>query len=151
MARNEQTAMTVPEGTNELRALDTSIQATLRRQMIAADGFDFDAFTADAAAVNLDIYGVGEPFDKDALQGVPFVILDWRIMQGNIGEYAFVEIVTKDNTHGFFTDGGVGITPFLQDVLMRTERRSGLYARRGLRRSDYTNSVGIEGTTYYIG
>lgn len=148
------TALTVNNTPRDLTAeIDSDALVKLRRY-VATQGFQFDEWVKDAAAVDLDVYSVGEPIDKDSLLGVPFVIVDWREMSGTFGPYAFVEIVTKDNRHGFLTDGGVGITDQLRTVHMATGRRSGYVAKRGLRRSDYTTEINgkpIDGTTYYLG
>lgn len=175
-----QTSLLVPSVEEETRAalysdLDETITQRLRA-LSARGTIDFDSLASDAAIVDLSEYGVGAPLDKDDLTGVPFIVADWHtIHEGTFGPYVFVEVVTKvpvpakrDDTaardtpaqmvtHGFFVDGGSGIPKFLDDSLARSGgRRAGLYAPRGLTRSDYTTDLGgtlpkaIEATTFYF-
>lgn len=151
-----QTSIITQDGTPQSRELatqrDEEQQKRIRRYMLEGH-VDFDQLSKDAAIVNLDLFSVGEPFDKDNLVGTEFVVIDWRELGGTFGNYAFVEIVTRDNKHGFFTDGGTGILPKLIDVQMATGRKSGLYAPRGLTRSEYDTEVEgrtVHGVTFYI-
>lgn len=115
----------------------------------------------------------GSPYkvikDKSALLEVPFVITDVRIYKGKFGDpVAAIMCVTKEALPGFdsdrkmyvFNDGSTGIFPQIVNMVQMTGRKTAIFCRNGLRKSDYTyiekdpfddnKEKEIPATTYYI-
>jgi hypothetical protein len=102
-------------------------------------------------------YGTGfEVLDKDAkgqLVGVPFIILDWVINEGDFGEFVSLRLVTQDNRKLIVNDGSTGIAKQVREMAEAGEQRA-VYVKKGLRRSDYEytdkNGAKKPATTFYL-
>jgi hypothetical protein len=102
-------------------------------------------------------YGTGfEVLDKDAkgqLVGVPFIVLDWTLNEGDFGEFVSLRLVTQDNRKLIVNDGSTGIAKQIREIAEVGEQRA-LYVKKGLRRSDYeyTAKDGSKkpATTFYL-
>jgi len=98
---------------------------------------------------------IGRKEEQDSLVNVPFIVTDFHFSDSGYsggGVYSVVKGIRLDTREPIiFSDGGVGITPVLQEYQEKTGKRAGLFCSRGLRRSDYVNDAGIQGTTYYFG
>lgn len=94
-----------------------------------------------------------DAISKDALIGVPFMIVEIKEHLSDFGEFWFCHVVTLNNTEGYFSDGGVGIPPVLRQFVENTGQHGGLWCKNGLRRSDYEADPERgrpAGTTYYL-
>jgi hypothetical protein len=101
--------------------------------------------------------------DKDALLGIPFLILDFGFHAGDYGDDGFVSVsaITDKNRKVVFTDGSGGIRAQLRG-LHEKGILSGIICKAGLRKSDYfvnektgetsnTQEKGmIPASTYYL-
>jgi hypothetical protein len=104
-----------------------------------------------------DGFAVLESKDKRTLIGVPLMFMEWQFNQGDMGEFVSARVAAKQgNGVGKYiiNDGSTGIYRQLQEFSKRTGRSTGLYARHGLRVSDYkyTDNEGKEkpASTFYI-
>lgn len=98
--------------------------------------------------------------DKDALVGVPFLLLQWRFNEGQFGTFVSAEIVTQDDTVLVLNDGSTGIAQQLKELTEYRERNNhptpyaGRMVKGGLSRSDYTytddKGKEVPATTYYL-
>lgn len=113
-------------------------------------------------AVPSSEYTGGVPLvEKDKLINVPMLILGFVENEG-VGDatYVYVRCMLPNDAQVAFNDGGVGIAPALIQHatsvgIMGDEGREStflvpMYCPRGLRKSEYTNESGIDGTTYYL-
>lgn len=116
-----------------------------------------------------------EPVDKDQLQNVPLLLLQWKFVAGTFGGYVvcfgIARLPNGTDWQIMFTDGSsTGVHAQLDALtnqriadLEDPEKNAsgklphpqqGAWARGGLRRSDYTvqspSGVEIPGTTYYL-
>lgn len=98
-----------------------------------------------------------EVADKATLCGVPMLCLNVMIRDGDLGGYAVVRAVTKDNRKIAFADGSTGL--YAQLLNWQTDHGDDTWPtlwKHGLRRSDYEahqNKAGDSvpaGTTYYL-
>lgn len=99
-----------------------------------------------------DGFSVLPTSEKPKLVGVPFLILDWNINEGQNGEFASVRLITSNNQRLIINDGSTGICRQLQELASKGESRA-ILCRHGLRRSDYTTNVDgkeISATTFYL-
>lgn len=125
----------------------------------------FDDAIAILGAEGIDLRSaedLGDGFsvieDKQALIGSPFVILQWRFLLGDFGEFVAAHIMTRDAVDGHnkfvLIDGSTGIREQLRIFQDQTGKNGGLVCKRGLRASDYTftDEKGNEkpARTYYI-
>jgi hypothetical protein len=104
----------------------------------------------DASSVTGETYQRLDRNQKRQLVGVPFIIEDHEIREGDQGLYSIVRLVTQRNERYSFTDGGMGITQALDKV----EGGTKLLCKTGLRASDYeveVDGVKRKATTYYLG
>ena len=110
-----------------------------------------------------DDYGNGftvlDTKDKKQLEGVPFIIVEWRNNMGDNGEFVSMAIVTKDGRKLIVNDGSLGIRDQLKSVQQRREAegkpnpQTGLLCERGLKGASYTTTINgqeIKATTYRI-
>ena len=103
--------------------------------------------------------------DKVRLVGVPFLIVDWRFNNGELGEFVSAMIVTEHGQKYVLNDGSSGIYAQLKRITEERIKRnqqnpmSGLLVDGGLSRSDYTTQlpdpktgelVATPATTYYL-
>jgi len=133
----------------------------------------FDLLGADFAPEDYsEAYGTGFIVlsDKSRLEGVSFVIVEWRFSDGKYGEeseFASLVVVTEPGEKFIVNDGSTGIKDQLKKVTqMRVERGAspeqahrGLLVRGGLNKSEYeyesTNAKTgktemLPATTYYL-
>jgi hypothetical protein len=119
-----------------------------------------DALTAygdDLVATNTN-----ELVDKADLVGVPFLVKNWRVNEGERGLFVSVEIVTEDDRNLVFNDGSTGVYRQLEGnpdtgeagLATRLGRRGGIMCRQGLRKSEYdavdAKGKPVHATTYYL-
>jgi hypothetical protein len=96
--------------------------------------------------------------DKNKLVGVPCMFLSWNFNLGDYGEFVSAQVVARTESGGVLkvivNDGGAGIYQQLSDFTAKSNKLGGLFARHGLRRSDYTykdeKGKDTPATTYYI-
>ena len=98
------------------------------------------------------ITGQASLINKDNLIGVPFIITDFEVRDSSFGniDYITVNVKTQVNENLCFNDSGVGIRPVLDAWQRDFPGSRGLMCAKGLRKSEYTNDAGIEGTTFYL-
>jgi hypothetical protein len=92
--------------------------------------------------------------EKDTLNGVPFLAVNWQFVMGDFEEYVSVKLVTQDGRKLIVNDGGTGICQQLRTLSNTKKVYSGLFVKNGLRKSEYTYT-GPDGketpaTTYYL-
>lgn len=95
---------------------------------------------------------------KSRLVGVPTVFLHWTFNSGDQGEFVSALCVTTDSSGSItgkyvVNDGSTGIYQQLREYTDDKHVTQGLFAPKGLRRSDYTvevNGKDIEATTFYV-
>lgn len=80
--------------------------------------------------------------DKFRLVGVPMLLLDWNFNPGDFGDdYISIRVLTQDEAGKankfVLNDGGSGICRDLREYTRKTNRKGGLFVRRGLRVSEY--------------
>lgn len=95
-----------------------------------------------------------ELVEKEKLEGVPFVVMDWKFSAGKYNEdFVIVRAMTTDSRKVVFNDGSTGIRQQLRDYEQAHGKRP-LHSM-GLRSSVYTykDQDGNEtpATTWYIG
>lgn len=113
----------------------------------------------DVADVLGDGFTVLSREQKSMLVGVPLVFMEWDFYEGKFGRpFVAVRVVAKlpGGATGKYiiNDSGAGICEQLAKYTKETNVTRGLFARKGLTRSDYktTDNDGneIDGATYYI-
>lgn len=137
-----------------------------------------DVKSLDDAFALMDSFGGMESFsdygtgfevldrnDKDRLVKNPFAILEWRFTKSREYNSDFVSmlIVTENGEKFIVNDGSTGICKQLRaitDERIRVGRpypQQGLAVKNGLRRSDYTTTLNVNGvekeieaSTYYL-
>lgn len=106
-------------------------------------------------------YGTGfEVVDKETLLRTPFVILEWRFHDGDIGEFVSFSAVTEDGRKVVVNDGSTGILQQLRKVSDKRiengvpDPQTRLLVKKGLRVSRYKflDDKGKErdAATYYL-
>lgn len=103
--------------------------------------------------------------DKNRLVGVPLMFLEWKFRPGDFAlPYVSCRVVAQIQGVGvgkfIFNDGSTGIADQLATYTKKTGRQGRLYAKQGLRRSNYTvqlpdprnpgQFIDSPATTYYI-
>jgi len=92
--------------------------------------------------------------NKDQLIGVEMLFVSWDFHMGDHGEFVSVKCVTRDGQKYILNDGSSGIRDQLMGLSAKKNQNAGLYAKKGLRRSDYKyedeNGNEKPATTYYI-
>lgn len=144
---------------NKETALATSGEPSLD-DFMAAINAEFGGAIVDAS-----VYSGGDLVEKSELVGMPFVVTDFEISDstdytrsdGGVVrpvQFAVVRIRTINGDRCVFTDGGTGILPVLEEHRERTGQSGGLFAKAGLRRSDYNKTLAdgssTAATTYYF-
>lgn len=128
-----------------------------------------EAFLAanDIEVESLDDYGSGFAVldNKDSLIGKKFVCIGWQFRMSKQFGNAFVVafIMTEDGDRHILVDGSTGINKQLREITDdrisrgRPNAQQGLAVPRGLKRSDYTTEITVNGktseieaTTYYL-
>jgi len=143
---------------------------TIFTDNILATMTDFDSVkaifeSANVAVESFDDYGTGfKVVKKDALIGIPMILVEWRFSVGDYGNFVSVAAVTKHGDKVIFNDGSTGIRAQLEMVTeQRNEKQhptpqAGLLVNEGLTRSDYTTDipnakgelVPTSASTYYL-
>lgn len=91
------------------------------------------------------------------LVGVPFILFDFEMKSGDMGEYALCRVKVNGGTR-VFADGGVGISEQLeryrQRMMDKGVKNAPLYFPNGLRSSSYDKDLPdgsrVHATTYYF-
>lgn len=106
-----------------------------------------------------------EPVAKEKLIGVPLLLVQWRFVAGDFGEFVVVHAIARLGNGSdwlvLFTDGGVGIKQQLnsltnsrmEDDKYKGREQQGALVRGGLSPSDYEVEVNGEqrkARTYYL-
>lgn len=132
--------------------------------LAAIDSFDAAlALVQDTlGAVDVASDELGDGFaildDKAKLVGVPSLFISWNFNIGDYGEFVSAMVVARNESGAplkvILNDGSTGIYKQLSDYTAKTSKMGGLFARQGLRRSDYTytdkDGKTAPATTYYI-
>lgn len=87
-------------------------------------------------------------YQKEELEGVPFIIASVTFREGDFGPYATMDIISEHD-RGVLHDGSTGIYRQLR-TLTQDGQNTRLLVRRGLRRSDYVGPTGKNSTTWYL-
>lgn len=92
--------------------------------------------------------------NKDNLLGVEMLLVNWDFHPGDHGEFVSAHVVTKSGDKYIVNDGSSGMRDQLMQLSARTNSYSGLFCRKGLRRSDYEhtdeNGKKTPAKTYYL-
>lgn len=91
--------------------------------------------------------------DKGSLIGMKMVILSVMLKTGDLGEYAIVRAVTKNNQKVVVVDGSTGIKDQLAEYMQDTGGKFPRLWENGLRVSEYTydgENGPTPAKTYYI-
>lgn len=141
-------APVVTESTTEITNVAQPMSAT---EAIEAARKAQRTSISGTAAVETDDRGFVRLFNKAALVGKPFTIIDWEENLEDFGWAAIVHLVTRGGKALFIVDGSTGIYEQLKDIRNKTGNTVMLECPKGLRVSDYDNPVG-EGRsrTYYL-
>lgn len=75
--------------------------------------------------------------DKKRLIAVPFVIIDWDYVPGDMGRYVTVRLMTAENRKFRISDGSSGIYQQLEKLTEEKGMKSGLAVPGGLRESTF--------------
>lgn len=141
------------ESSQEITTVEPIFSAKEYRQITSFD--DAIALLSDAGVVPANAADeLGDGFemldDKNSLIGVPLIFLNWTFHPGDYGEpFVSAHVVTQDNRRYIVNDGGTGICAQLREWTERTGRNAGMYAAKGLRKSEYDNEFG-HGVTFYV-
>lgn len=115
-----------------------------------------DKYGAESVAVADQELGDGFKLleNKDQLNGVGFIAVNWDFHQGDHGEFVTVKVMTEDGQKYIVNDGSSGIRDQLMAYTAKSGKQAGMFCRKGLRRSDYTYTDDDGKTkpakTYYI-
>lgn len=74
--------------------------------------------------------------DKKKLVDVPFLILQWRFLAGNFGEYVNMLVITQKNEKYIVSDGS-GMPEQMREFTARTGQTAGMAVLHGLTVSEY--------------
>lgn len=95
--------------------------------------------------------------DKSVLIGVPMILLQWRMNDGDQGTFVSVSAVARTEMgmkKVIINDGSTGIRDQLAKYSQKTGRDGGLVVKKGLRRSDYDVTMDDgsvkHATTFYL-
>lgn len=143
---------------------DTAAQSTQdgpASEVMRVELFDEEALRSivsfdDAAALTAEVHGnivaaaeeLGDGFtlikdeDKARLVGLPLIFMQWSFHDGDFGSQFVAARVVARNHDGsaskyILNDGSTGICETLKKYTDNTGRTGGLYARHGLRASEY--------------
>lgn len=162
-------ASDVMEVTEDMRdaANEKRFDDSLLRALDSVEAVEAFLAANDIAVESLDDYGSGFAVldNKDSLIGKRFIVIGWQFRQskqyGNPFVVAFC--MTDDGDRFIVVDGSTGINKQLREITDdrisrgRPNAQQGLAVPRGLKRSDYTTEVTVNGktseieaTTYYL-
>jgi hypothetical protein len=99
--------------------------------------------------------------NKDAFIGREMMVLSWAFGEGDFkkedgtkSEFVALRFVCRESNGSvgkyIITDGGVGIYQDLRDYTDKTGVTGGLYVKKGLRASRYSNEYTDDGVTHYL-
>lgn len=100
--------------------------------------------------------------DKERLLSSPLLLLSWSFQEGDqqpdpdrpghFLPFVAVKCINQANQKFTVTDGSTGICRQLAEYTAATGKSAGMFASRGLRKSEYDlpDGSGGRGTTYYI-
>lgn len=99
-------------------------------------------------------YAVLGKDEKGRLAGVPFIIQDWTMNEGDFGSFVSLTILTQSNERLILNDGSTGIAKQMEEISASGNTKA-IYVKKGLRRSDYEYTDPKDGskkpaTTYYL-
>jgi hypothetical protein len=152
----------------EMSAKQTTEETALAIPQYAREDYKAIGSFDDAVALAVAAYGevetaseeLGDGFaildkdDKGQLVKVPCMFLDWNFSLGDFGEFVSAHVISKTGAKFIVNDGSTGIYQQLRDYTNEhAGRQGGLFAPRGLRRSDYTyddDGKQTPATTFYI-
>lgn len=108
---------------------------------LVADKVDVDF----ADKVLGDGFSVIPTEDKEELVGVPMLLIDWRFISGDMGDFVSIRAAARmenaNSEHALrkiiINDGSTGIMRQLRDFTSKTGKAAGMVVKRGLRISDY--------------
>lgn len=115
----------------------------------------------DAAEEIGDGFSLVDNDEKSRFEKREMMILSWAFGQGDFkrldgtqSEFVAVRFVSPEPTGeiGKFvlTDGGTGIYKQLREYTDRTDKTAGLYVKKGLRSSHYSNEFSDDAVTFYL-
>lgn len=160
--------VTLTDDEIEAKRAELIAAATGSSALVAVEGDDLGAsvetwdqvgqLPADAVSVTDDFVKLD---DKSKLINVPFFARKWWMTNGEMGEFAVVQCVTKtpirtdsgETSKVIITDGSTGIYKQLREVTKRTGKNTSLLVRNGLRVSQYTADTEQgpkQAETYYL-
>lgn len=128
--------------------------ADLREMKTFADAID--ALSAVGVATRkISAYGDGfSVADKAQMVGKPFVIIQHRFVDGDMGQFVVLHVMTEGDEKCIIVDGSTGILRQVHALEDQGVDLRALFVENGLTRSDYTytDSVGEPrpATTYYL-
>ncbi len=161
----------LPKDEAEMAARESGADnATSQRNSSVYDTTELRSISSfdDAIALATDKFGsvddaaefMGTGFEvldtkrKDALCGIPFVILSMDFNDGEQGPFVSCVVVTKDNRRLILNDGSTGVYAQLDEWFVRTGKGGGLLVNGGLRKSEYKKDLPDGSTTnavtYYL-
>lgn len=90
-----------------------------------------------------DGFRVASEDDKRRLIGVPLLLLEWRWVDGDFGDYVSVAAIAQgDNgTKWIINDGSTGIREQVREIETKYGVNGGVMVRNGLRVSDYNTDL----------
>jgi hypothetical protein len=127
-----------PEEAANWNSLSTAEQLEVfnRERAGGLDKISFEAALKDAVKAEPDV----ELFNKEnkhQLVGVPFIIRNIRVNQGNFGFFVSLTCVTKDNKAIVINDGSSGIAAQMVGLIQKFGVDKSILIEKGLKRSDY--------------
>lgn len=92
--------------------------------------------------------------EKGRLVGVPFIILDWQINEGDFGPFVSLRLITNGSEKLIVNDGSSGICKQMQEIVESGNTKA-IFVKKGLRKSDFEYTDPKTGekkpaTTYYL-
>lgn len=122
-------------------------------QKDSGDYVSFDEALAAAGSEALILDDFEKLDNKDELLNVPFIVTRWWFTEGDMGTFAVLRCITRDNRKLVVTDGSTGICAQLKKITLDTGKTANMVVRNGLRVSEYTADTS-EGPkrarTYYL-
>lgn len=92
--------------------------------------------------------------NKDKLLEIPFIIVDWRFVEGDHGRFVTMRIVTQDAKRYRVNDGSTGICKQLDEYTERSKSQRGFMVPKGLTVSHYQYAAPDgsmkDAETYYL-
>lgn len=154
------------ETTKEVASRNGGFSAEEMRNLASFDDVQklFEAHgihVVDAAAEIGDGFALIDNKDKPKFEGREMMLLSWAFAEGDYkredgtkSEFVAVRFVAPIDGGGIgkyiLTDGGAGIYQQLKEYTVRTGVASGMYVKKGLRVSQYSNEYSDDNTTCYL-